>query len=491
MRSLRRGGSGATSLLLALLFLLSPPANARPTRHHAPAPPAKSHSKHVRKPAPTKKAKRAARTQTGTRGTVLPGDPQTLVNMGKRPGFYDPNDLSKPPVISAPSAIVIDAESGQALWTKDADARRFPASTTKILTALLFIEHSQPEDIITCTDPNITRIEPSTLNIKPWEKFTAQDLLYGFLIRSANDGAVVIAEHVAGSVPKFADMMNERARQIGAVHSHFVTPNGLHDPNHYTTARDMAMIAREAMKNPRFEDAVSQPVRVITRSINTKDSRIVSHIKTKYYDKFLGADGVKTGYTSKAGYCFVGSATRDGRRLISVVFHSKNAAINDTIPTLDWAFARFPSIPIAQKDAPGPAITLPGAPHPVATLTGGDLHATGDSLQPGGAGSAFPTQAIPANITLPVKRGDVVGKLVAKGPDGQEVGEVPLLAAEDVARPARSPFMLATMGGAAGVGLLLLVGFRYGAASAKSARRRRSSLAAARRGDDSVRPGPG
>jgi D-alanyl-D-alanine carboxypeptidase (penicillin-binding protein 5/6) len=494
-------------LLLAFLTLALP-AFARPASTVAPPVPRAAAKAKARprygvvssaiKPKPAVVSRRAARAaarkaKAANAAAALAAKypPEVLVAMGKRPAFFDPYDLSKPPVISAPSAIVIDADTGQVLWEKNADARCYPASTTKIMTGLLFIEHTPPDAVLMCTTPNITRIEESSLHIKPWEKFTAQDLLYGFMLRSANDAAVMIAEKVGGSVPKFADLMNERARQIGATNTHFVTPNGLHDPYHYTTARDMALIAREAMKNPRFTDAVGIPRRTIARSIQKKDTVVASKAKRHFYDKFPGADGIKTGYTRAAGHCFVGSATRDGRRLISVVFDAKSSATSDTIPALSWAFQRYPMFPFAVKDAPAPSLAVPGAAKLVPTVAGADLRAPVDALA-ANPRSAITTEAVPLpDVFAPVLRGQIVGSLVARDASGRVVGEVPLVAAEDVARSpvaaavAQVPRTPAWLGG---VGVLVLgwVAYRYGATSAKSARRRRGGLASARRGADRV-----
>ena len=187
---------------------------------------------------------------------------------GKLPGYYTKADLSKPPVLSAPSALLMEYDTGEVLYASGADIKRYPASTTKILTGLLFAENTKPDDIVTCNDPSVVNIEPSSLRIKPGERFRAEQLLYGFLLRSANDGAVVIAEHVAGSVASFSTKMNARAAELGAVNSHFVNPHGLHNPEHYTTARDLALIARAALQNPRFTDAVGTPKRTISRSIS-------------------------------------------------------------------------------------------------------------------------------------------------------------------------------------------------------------------------------
>ena len=428
-------------------------------------------------------------------------DAQALVNTRKLPPYFDAKNLATPPVLDAPSAILIDADTGQTLWGKNPTARREPASTTKILTSLIFIEHTTPNQIVTCLDPNITKIEPSSLNIKPWEKFTAEDLLRGTLLRSGNDGAVVMAETVAGTVGRFADLMNARSQAIGATDSHWVTPNGLHDAQHYTTVRDMAKIARVALQNGRFADAVSQPERYITRSVNVRDSHIVTHAK-KYWDKFRGADGVKTGYTHQAGHCFVGTATRDGRRLMAVVFGAKNSATADTVPLLGWGFARWAQTPLAQSGDPEASVPVRGGlSGDVATVAGANLHVTYDTLRAGGnppSDITLSAEPLPDPAAAPIRKGDVVGQLVGHL-RGKAVATVPLLAASDVAR---SP--LAALGGGgsgsgasvfvtvflrtltfAGIGALLLVAWRlYATTTAKSARRRRSRLATARRGDD-------
>ena len=388
---------------------------------------------------------------------------------------------------SAAYALLMDAETGQVLWSKNADVRRPMASTTKIMTALLFIENTQPDDVVTCTDPTIKNVEPSSLHVQTWEKFKAQDLLYGFLLRSGNDAGVLIAQHVAGSVPNFAKMMNERARQIGAVHTNFVNPHGLHHPQHYTTVRDLGMIAREAMKNPRFEDAVSQPKRVIERSKNQSDKVIVAKVKPYFYDKFPGADGIKTGYTRAAGHCFVGSATRNGRRLISVVLDAPDSASGDTRPILSWGFARFVPQFAAKKDSPaGEVPVLGGVKRSVPAVATGDLRVITDKL-----GVVLPTEPRTviraASVTAPITQGQSVGSLVAL--IGQkEVGTVDLVAAEDI--PAAPVTAAITTGKqwflpAVGGGLLVLIGWMYATTSAKSNRRRRNRLAPSRGGVNS------
>jgi len=429
---------------------------------------------------------------------VVPADPRTLVLTGKRAAFFDPNDLGKPPVLSAPSALLMDADTGQVLWEQNADVRRAPASTTKILTGLLLIEHSQPGDILTVMDPKIREIEASSLHLKPWEKISSEDLLYALLLRSANDGAVVIAQHVGGSVPGFAVLMNQRARELGATNSNFVTPNGLPAKNHYTTARDLALIARAALTNPRFVDAVGTPKRTIQRSKNGADVVVVSKAK-KFFLKFPGADGVKTGYTREAGHCFVGSATRGGRRLLSVILGSRVSAIGDTIPLLSWGFQRFPAIAVASKgEVVGTVRVAGGTTGDVEAVAAKNLHVSTDRLAL--APPAVEKQVLPADPppVAPVGTGQEIGRLVALV-DGREAGSVPVLAAQDVER---SPIAFVTAPGVArdgtrtaprwpwllSGGILTILGVRVAATTSKSARRKRRRVQAARRGTHRARP---
>lgn len=253
---------------------------------------------------------------------------------------YNPQDLKQYPRTVSKSVAVFDAATGQLLWQMNGSKRCYPASTTKILTGLLFAEATPAEEIVRCTNKQIASVGESSLNIKFNESFVAEDLLRGFLLKSANDAGVVIAEHVDGSTSKFATRMNERAAQAGATQSHFVNPHGLHHPDHYTTAIDLGRIAIDALKNPRFAKMVEKPSAII-HSSSRPAIKVTSRAKSLYYDRFMGADGIKTGYTRPAGNCFVASATRDGRRLISVVMGAPESACKETIPILSWAFRRF------------------------------------------------------------------------------------------------------------------------------------------------------
>lgn len=239
--------------------------------------------------------------------------------------------------VSASSAIIISAETGQVLWAKDADTPRFPASTTKVMTALLLIEHCKLDDIITAPK-GITDVRESSMHLQEGEQVTVQDMLYALMLRSANDGCVAVADHISGSVEKFAALMNERAKELGCTHTHFDNPNGLNDANHTISAHDLAIIAREAMTHPEFRDVVHQTKHRIKRSINQKDTWMVN--RNKWLRKDKTADGIKTGWTIPAGHCYVGSATRNGFRVITVVMHSDHWQ-DDHQRMLKWAYNEF------------------------------------------------------------------------------------------------------------------------------------------------------
>ncbi|HLK56427.1 MAG TPA: serine hydrolase, partial [Chthonomonadaceae bacterium] len=196
--------------------------------------------------------------------TDSPGLPGTVGRAPELPPHLRP---LTPPVIKAPCAILIDAVSGQVLFEQNADVQRPMASTTKIMTALLFCENVPDTAVITASK-YAASIRDSSLHIKEGEKISAHDLLRAILMRSANDGCVAAAEYTSGTEAAFVAKMNERARQLGATHTHFTNPHGLHNPLHYTTARDLALIARAAMEESRICEVVRMQKCRITRSMD-------------------------------------------------------------------------------------------------------------------------------------------------------------------------------------------------------------------------------
>jgi serine-type D-Ala-D-Ala carboxypeptidase (penicillin-binding protein 5/6) len=249
--------------------------------------------------------------------------------------------------VAAKSAIIIDAESGKVLWQKDANTPRYPASTTKIMTALLLLENTLPTDWIVAPK-GVEHIEESSLHLKTGEKVSARGMLYALMLRSANDGCVAVACHISKSVPEFAKLMNKRAKEIGCLNTTFNNPNGLNDKKHLTTAYDLALMAREAMKFDDFRKAVRTQKYTIVRSINHKDLLLKSH--NKWLAKDMTADGIKTGYTRDAGKCYVGSATRNGYRIITVVLKTEDWQL-DHQNMLNWAFKTHERVLQAAKGA--------------------------------------------------------------------------------------------------------------------------------------------
>lgn len=210
--------------------------------------------------------------------------------------------------------VVMEVSSGRVLHAVGERERKYPASTTKILTALVVLE-SLPLDLTVRIPAQAAGVEGSSVYLKAGEEFTVEELLYALMLRSGNDAAVALALAAGGSIPRFASMMNERAKACGAEDSNFVNPHGLHDDGHYTTALDLARITAEAYKNADFRRIVS------TRStvIGEGESRRYLANKNKLLGTFEGANGVKTGYTKKSGRCLVGGAMRDGMQLVGVV----------------------------------------------------------------------------------------------------------------------------------------------------------------------------
>ena len=225
--------------------------------------------------------------------------------------------------LAAQSAALVDSYSGEFLYTKNPDAKEYPASSTKILTALIVIEAGNLDQLVTVA-PEDTKVEPSSLDLKPGQQFTRRQLLFGMLLKSANDVAMCLARDNAGSVPEFAEKMNLRAAELGATSSHFVNPHGLHDPNHYTTAHDLVLIARAAMQQPLFRQIVST-IYYTWKVPNGQVEELRNH--NRLLRHFAGCNGLKTGYTRPAQQVLVSSALRGGHEVISVVLHTDKPGI--------------------------------------------------------------------------------------------------------------------------------------------------------------------
>jgi serine-type D-Ala-D-Ala carboxypeptidase (penicillin-binding protein 5/6) len=332
-----------------------------------------------------------------------------------------PSDAALPPVLSAPSALLADLDTGQVLFSKDPDDRRPIASLTKIMTGLLVLERSQPSDVVTVSEdasiPEDDRPGISALGLEVGEQISVEHLLYALLLQSANDAAVALADHVSGSEPRFVRDMNARAAAMGMRRTRFRSPNGLDDRG-YSTARDLMTLTRAAMAIPAFDTIVGTQFHTIPGPDGTE-----RHIQNRDVMLWLyeGATGVKTGYTSKSGYCVVATAERDGRRLVAVVLGAPGDAFSDAAALLDHGFAAFTEHTFVTAGEPNGVVTLPGGSVPVEV--GADLSA----LVPIAALADVREEVVvDPSAAYPPAPGERVARLKITLP-GLTVGRVPLV----------------------------------------------------------------
>lgn len=249
---------------------------------------------------------------------------------------------SNEPQIRGEGAYLIDVLSGQTLYMKNPDKPLAPASTTKIMTGLLAFERGNLNDTVTVSSTMLNNklVYGTQIYLVPGEKMPLKDLLYALLLNSANDAAVTIAEHIGGDLPNFIDIMNQRAREIGANQTHFLNPSGLTEAGHSTTAHDLALIARVAYQNPMFAEYVRTKSYAISRSKPNVPTQMVNENKLLWRDSTV--DGIKTGYTAAAQNCLVASATKNGRQLIGVILKSPGREIyTDMQGMFDYGFTQF------------------------------------------------------------------------------------------------------------------------------------------------------
>jgi len=359
------------------------------------------------------------------------------------------------PQVQARAAILMDAETGQVLYAKNAHKPLPPASITKVMTAILVLERCDLDAVVKASERAVNT-KASSMHLRVGEEVKVRDLLYALMLRSANDAAVALAEHAAGSVEAFAELMNEKAQSLGAKHTHFVNPHGLHDPRHVSTAYDLALITRYAMENETFRTIVKTPYYIVSRSMNQDDLWMVN--KAKFLQEYPDAEGVKTGYTNPAGYCFAGSAYRDGRRLITVVLNSPQR-VADTIALMEHGFNDWERMELPAGMAVGEAQVENG----VAERAPLRLAQTLRWVAPKAYKARY-RWAVQANpLRAPVQAGDPAGWLVVYR-DTKPILKAPVVAAEAVARRRAFP---------TGLGWLALLSAPMGILGWRRARRRR------------------
>ena len=306
-------------------------------------------------PAKTRqRARRSATARTHTKLVRFASPAESL----RVPSLTSAPDSADDIAVRAASAILIDGNSGEVLYALNPDAIRAPASITKILTALVILENGKLDDTVV-----VSRTAAETggfrLGLRTGQRIRLDDLLAAILIRSANDAAVAAAEHVGGSLDGFVTLMNRTAQDLGMTNSHFANPHGLDHPFHYTTARDMAIVARVALENPTFAALVRAREARVTiwtsgrRALTPQPRLVLSH--NRLLDMVAGADGVKTGFTGSAGKTLVASASRGNQRMIAVLLNDPQRW-SDAATLLEYGFGS------ARKSSAAPTPTESSTP---------------------------------------------------------------------------------------------------------------------------------
>ncbi len=356
--------------------------------------------------------------------------------------------LGEKPSPSAQAAILIDAGTGNVLFEKNSENKMYPASTTKIMTALVALDAVKNQEIslsqpLTMSDAAYKTLDPdgSSIALKVGEAMTLEGLLQGLLIASGNDAAVTIAEGISGSIEQFVAKMNDKAKSLGLENTHFVNPHGLHDEQHYTTAHDMARLAQEAMKNDTFRSIV-ECAHIYLPATNMSDKRyfintnnLVSRMRYPYYfyDK---ATGIKTGSTDQAGYCLVSSAEDNGKSLIAVVFKAEDISVshNESKAVLEHGLTDFTLKTLAKRDDIFGEVKVKqaadGTDH-ILLSAKGNL----DALFPndGDLEKLTVECEIPEKVYAPISAGQVIGKARFVY-EGKEVGQVDLCSTVEIKR---------------------------------------------------------
>ena len=332
-----------------------------------------------------------------------------------------------PPTLTAVSAVLIDQASGKVIYEKDMNDEHYPASTTKVLTALLALENMELDYKITLPDDYVN-VGETNIGLRAGARQTAEELLMATMLYSANDAAQALAIGVAGSEQAFVDMMNQRVAELGLQHTHFANPHGLHSEDHYTSAYDLAMIARAAMDNPDFRRIVTTESFVVRR-VNGEENFTVSN-RNGLLNQFEFADGIKTGYTRQAGNCIVASATKNDMQLIAVLLNSSNI-FDESQTLLEWGFDNSQHTLLVDANTVKASVkVLNGGRSEVEVLTEKPLYSVMRSDE---ATNVQESLDLPDSIPAPIHRGEVIGSVTYTDDNGYTYS-TNLLAAKDVGR---------------------------------------------------------
>lgn len=335
-----------------------------------------------------------------------------------------PASASEPFHVAAKGAVLIDGDSGRVLFAQNADQRLPMASTTKVMTALLALENASLDETVTA-GANAAGVPGTSLYLSKGETLSMEHMLYGLMLRSGNDAAVAVAEHIAGSVPAFADMMNARAEALGA-NAHFVNPHGLDAKGHGISALGLALVMREAMKNEAFR-TITGTRRKIIPWVGNEYSRVLEN-KNRLLKTYEGATGGKTGYTGKAGRCLVFSAARDGLQLIGAVLNCPTW-FDTATALLDYGFENFRTEAALERGQSIDAVAVRGG---VSEVVNAIAETPLRTAVPVGE-SVVIARNLPKVIEAPVQAGQILGTVrIMVG--GRVLADCRLIAASDVPR---------------------------------------------------------
>lgn len=346
--------------------------------------------------------------------------------------------------LTAQNAIAIEAKTGKVLFEKNSNTKMYPASTTKVWTAYLTIKNSNDLNEIVEVKNDLSWVEPSSMFLKVGEKFTIRELLEVLMLKSANDVAVVLAEHISGSVEEFCKLMNEEAKKIGCSGTNFVNPNGLPDDNHYSTAYDMALIAKEAIKSDVLREiaktkSISLPANDIYpyERNYTNTNKFLTGGRNIVYNgeeidvKYDIVDGLKTGFTSVAGRCLLSTATLDGTSIIVGVFNAKGDDVYvDSRKIIDYSLERYKSRILIEKDNFKVEKELNSKEQIIEGYIPEDYSTVEDVEDADNVKNYDYDISFKEDIALPVKKDSVIGEVEVKE-NGKKIDTIPVLASDD------------------------------------------------------------
>jgi len=328
--------------------------------------------------------------------------------------------------LTAQSAVLLDVTTGDVLYDKEAHKKRPPASTTKIMTGILGLELASPDEVVTVS-PRAAQVGQASIYLDPGERITIYELITGALVRSGNDACVAIAEHIAGSEARFVQLMNQKALTLGAQNTNFVNTNGLPAKNHYSTAYDLALMARYGLQMPEFASIT----RLRETEIHFVEPDILMDLRNtnKLLWNYPYADGVKTGTTNAAGKCLVASATKDGRQLVTVVLNAPDR-FGDAQRLLEWGFQNTETITIAEAGTVMGEFPLAGAEVVSASLE----YSLAVSLPKGVKEELVGRVVWERGPDLPIEKGESLGRYEVWAGD-YKLKSVPLRSEQEVGQP--------------------------------------------------------